>query len=506
MLLAARNTARRREFSIRLALGSSRGRLFRQLLAESLVLVASGALLGWLFALGATRALARWSDIEASLSPDARVLLFTLAISLVAGLVFGLAPLVRMAKVSVGDVLKTSAATAFRDTSKVRMGRVTAALQVSLCLVLLAGTVLLVRTLRNLESVNLGFRSTGLLVFGVNPRVQAHSDESTLAFYRSLLNKLRSLPEVEAATLMQNRIGSGWSNNTGAVLDGKNPHPGQNSPMRWNGVGPDYFRTLGIPILYGREFDEGDGAKSAKVAVVNSTFGKKYLNGRQAIGHTVSFSSKTPFTIVGIVPDSKYTQVREEPIPMAYFPYTQLEGLGAMHVELRTHGNPKLLIPRVQRILLSFAPDLAPLQPMTQTEQFDASISGDRLIARLAMFFGLLAVTLVASGLYGTVAYNVSRRTSELGIRMALGAERRQVLWMVLREGLQLCILGILVGLPITFAATRLLSSLLYGLKPYDPLSICAATAGIVAVTAIACVIPAQRAASINPALALRNE
>jgi predicted permease len=314
------------------------------------------------------------------------------------------------------------------------------------------------------------------------------------------------LPEVEAATLMQNRIGSGWSNNGGAFLDGKSPHPGQSSPLRWNGVGPDYFRTLGIPILYGREFDDGDGAKSSKVAVVNEMFVKKYLNGRQAIGHTVSFSPKVPFTIVGIVPDSKYTQVREEPIPMGYFPYTQLEGLGAMHAELRTHSNPKLLIPRVQRLLLTFAPDLAPLQPMTQTEQFDVSISSDRLIARLAVFFGLLAVTLVASGLYGTVAYNVSRRTSELGIRMALGAERRQVLWLVLREGLQLCLVGVLVGLPLTFAATRLLGSLLYGLKPYDPLSIGAAAAAIGAVTAIACVIPAQRAASINPAVALRDE
>ena len=505
MLMAARNTARRREFTIRVALGGSRGQLFQQLLTESVVLVGAGALLGWLLALGATRALARWSDIEASLAPDGRVLLFTLAISMLAALVFGLTPLWRLAKISVAEVLKTSGATAFRDKATVRMGRVTAALQVALCLVLLAGTMLLVRTLRNLESVNLGFRSGGLLVFGVNPQGKAHSDASAIAFYENLLAKLRAMPEVEGATLMQNRLGSGWSNNAGAVVDGKDPHPGQNSPMRWNAVGADYFRTLGIPLLYGREFDELDGAKTAKVAVVNSTFVKKCLGAGQALGHTVSLSPKT-FTIVGIVPDSKYTEVREEPVPMAYFPYTQIEGLGAMHVEVRTHGNPKLLIPRVQRLLLSFAPDLTPLQPMTQIDQFNASIAGDRLIARLAMCFGLLAVALVASGLYGTVAYNVSRRTSEMGIRMALGAERGQVSWMVLREGLQLSLIGILLGLPLTLAATRLLGSLLYGLTPYDPLSIGVATAGIVTVTAAACVLPARRAATIDPALALRNE
>ncbi len=507
MLLAARNTARRREFSIRLALGGSSGHLFRQLLAEGLVLVAAGALLGWLFAVEATRALAQWSDIQASLSPDGNVLLFTLAISLVAALVFGLTPLWRVAKISVAEVLKTSGATAFRDKATVQLGRVTATLQVALCLVLLAGTMLLVRTLRNLETVDLGFRSGGLLVFGVNPRVDAHSDEKTIAFYRSLLEKLRSLPAVETVTVMQNRIGSGWSNNTSAILDGKHPHPGQDSPMRWNGIGADYFRTLGIPLLSGREFDNGDGPKSAKVAVVNSTFVKNYLGGQPALGHSISFSSKTgPFTIVGIVPDSKYTQVREEPAPMAYFPYTQLEGLGAMHVEMRTHGDPKLLIPGVQRVMVGFAPDLTPLQPMAQIDQFRASIAGDRLIARLAMCFGLLAVALVATGLYGTVAYNVNRRTSELGIRMALGAERPQVLWMVLKEGMYLSLIGIVVGLPLTFAAARSLGSLLYGLKPYDPLSIAAAAVGITAVTALACLVPAQRAAGINPALALRNE
>ncbi len=506
MLLAARNAARQREFGIRLALGGSRGRLFRQLFAESFVLVASGALLGWLFASVATEALARWSEIGASLTPDRRVLLFTLAVSLVAGFVFGLAPLIGLARISVGETLKTSASTAFRSVSRVRTGNLTAVLQVALCLVLLISTALLVRTLRNLENVNLGMNTHGLFVFGINPHLQAHSDEAAITFYRTLTDRLRALPGVESVTLMQNRIGSGWSNNTGAVLDGRDPRPGQNSPMRWNAVGPDYFSTLGVPILFGRQISDADGPKSAKVAVVNSTFVKKYLNGRPALGHTVSFSEKIPFTIVGVAADSKYRGVSEDPIPMAYFPYVQLEGIGGMHVELRTRGNPEAIVPRVQKLVSNFGPDLALLQPMTQQAQFDETILFERLTARLSIFFGLLAVVLVATGLYGTIAYGVSRRTSELGIRMALGAERSRVLWMVLREGLQICAIGILIGLPLAFASTRLLTSLLYGLTPNDPLSFCTAALGIIAVTALACLIPATRAASISPTVALRNE
>ena len=506
LLLAARNTARRREFSIRLALGGSRGRLFRQLLAESFVLIAGGTALGWLFALVATRALGIWSDIQASLAPDKTVLLFTIAISVVAGLVFGLAPLRGVASVAVGESLKSSASTGYQDTAKRRLGKVTAALQVALCLVLLVGTALMVRTLRNLESVNLGMRTSGLLVFGVTPHIQPNSDEATRAFYRRLLEELRALPQVESATLAGNRPGSDWSNNAGAVVDGKSPTPGTFAPMRWNDVGPKFFTTLGVPILYGRDIEEADRAKSAKVAVVNNTFVQKYLGGRPALGHSVSLSPTIPFTIVGVVADSKYTNVREKRSPMAYFPVQQLESIGAMHVELRTHGDPKLLLPAVQKTLVALAPDLAPLQAMTQQEQFDASISDDRLIARLAMCFGLLAVVLVATGLYGTITYSVSRRTPELGIRMALGAETGQVLRMILKEGLAICAVGVLIGLPTAFAGARLLDSLLYGLSPEDPLSMLAAAAGIIAVTAVACLIPAFRAASISPMVALRNE
>jgi predicted permease len=506
MLLAARNAARQREFGIRLALGGSRGTLFRQMFVESFVLATAGAIFGWLFAVAATRALARWSEMDASLAPDKRVLLFTLAISVVAGFIFGLAPFAGLARVSVSETLKTSASTAFRTVSRVRSGNLTAVLQVALCLVLLISTVLLVRTLRNLQNINLGIRTPGLFVFGINPRIQANTDAQTVTFYRAMTDRFRALPGVESVTLMQNRIGSWWSNNTGAILDGKDPHPGQFSPMRWNAVGPDYFRTLGVPLRSGREISDADGPKSAKVAMVNETFVKRFLAGRSALGHTVSFSPKIPFMIIGVAADSKYRSINEEPIPMAYFPYTQVGGLGAMHFELRTRGNPQAIIPQVQKIVSDFGPDLALLQPMTQQAQFDETIVFERLTARLAIFFGVLAVILVATGLYGTIAYSVSRRTSELGIRMALGAERGRVLWMVLRQGLALSIVGIAIGLPLAFASTRLLASQLYGLTASDPVSFSAAALGIVLVTVMACLVPARRAASVDPTLALRNE
>lgn len=312
---------------------------------------------------------------------------------------------------------------------------------------------------------------------------------------------------------MENRLGSGWSNNTTTILDGNNPKgqssaPMSSAPMRWNAVGPHYFGALGVPLVQGRDFTDADSPNAAKVAVVNRTFVKKYLLDRDPIGHQVSFTKAFSFTIVGVAANSKYTGVREENQPMAYFPYTQIPGvaMGGMQVELRTAGNPLSLLPSVRKSVAEFAPDLSLLQPMTQRAQFDSTIAEDRLVARLSMFFGVLAVVLVATGLYGTLAYSVNRRTSEIGIRMALGAQRPGVLWMILRESLTICAIGLLLGLPLIFASAHLLSSLLYGLAPYDLLTIGLASLGIIGINLLASLIPARRAASIDPIVALRYE
>ena len=508
MLLAARNAARQREFSIRLAIGGSQARLFRQLFAESLVLVTLGALLGWFFAVLATRMLAVWGGLEFSLAPDGQVLLFTVCIALAAALLFGLAPLFTTVRVPIGLALKNSSATAFQDKAKARTGRIIVTLQVSLCLVLTVGAGLLVRTLRNLENENLGLKTSGLLVFGLNPQLKTHSDPEAIRFYSGLLERLRQLSGVESVTVMDNRIGSGWSNNTGAIVDGRDPwteSTGDSNLMRWNSVGPDYFGTLGVPIRLGRDFTDADSYSAPKVAIVNETFVRHFFKGREPLGHQVSYD-KVGYTIVGVAANSKYTGVRERDIPMAYFPYTQINDIGALHVEIRTAGEPAALWPEVRKTVASFAPDLALLQPMTQRAQFEDSISQDRLVARLAIFFGGLAVLLVATGLYGTLAYSINRRTSELGIRMAIGAPRGNVLWMILRESLLIVTIGIVIGLPFTYISTRALASLLYGLAPNDPMTIAFGVFGIFLVSLGASLWPALRAASVDPAVALRYE
>ena len=509
MLLAARNAARQREFGIRMAVGGGQADLFRQLLTESLLLVAGGAALGWLFAIGATRALSAWSELNLSLAPDRAVLLFVLAVSLLIALIFGLAPLRSAVRTPIGFSLKTASPAASVDGHRMLGRRLVIAAQVSLCFMLLIGAGLLVRTLQNLEHVQFGMRTSGLLVFGISPQQRTRSDAEAIRFHEALLERLRVLPGVESATLMQNRIGSGWSNNTNAFVDGKNPQGDKFSHMRWNAVGSDYFRTLGTPVVSGRDFNASDSAPSPKVAIVNQTFVKRYITSENALGHQVGWANPKdapPYTIIGVVTDSKYTGVREPDTPTAYFPYQQVPEIGGMHYELRTAGEPARLLPVVQRAIREFSPDVPLEKPMTQQQQFETSFSQDRLIARLSMFFGLLAVVLVATGVYGALAYAVSRRTSEIGLRMALGARREQVLWMIMRETLIVCLAGVALGLPLAIACSRLLQSMLFGVTPGDPLTFAGVLAGITIVALFASFLPALRAASVNPIAALRYE
>jgi predicted permease len=509
MLLVARNSARQREFSLRCALGAGHMRLFRQLLTESLLLVAAGGAAGWLLALWAGEALARWAGFDVNLAPDRTVLFFTLAISFAAALVFGLAPLRSVARVPLWLALRTSGASASQDRAGFRAGQAVVAMQMAMCLALLVGAGLAVRTLLNLENANLGLRAQGLLVFGITPPQSLHSDTEVIHFYQGLMDRLRIFPGVESATFVQVRPGTGGSNNTIAFVDGVQPHEKvMDSLVRWNAVGPDFFNVVGTPILLGRDFTDADSARSMKVAVVNQTFVDRYLAGRQPMGHRLSIDGPNgaQYTIIGVAQNSRYTMVREPDRPMAYFPYTQIPDIATMQIELRTQGNPAALLPSVQRVVHDFGPDLAPLQPMTQQAQFEASFSHEHLFARLALFFGLLAALLVATGLYGTLAYRVSRRTAEIGVRMALGARPQQVLWMVMRESLWVSVAGVVLGLPLAIAGARFLRSLLFGLAPEDPLAFSAAVFGTCVVALAASLIPAHRATRVNPIVALRYE
>jgi predicted permease len=515
MLLVARNSTRAREFSLRIALGAGRGRLLRQMLTESFLLVAGGAALGWMFAISGSQALAAWSGMEIPFVLDSRVLLFTLAISISCAIIFGLAPLRRAVSVPVGVTLKTSSATAYRDQRSSWSGTVVVASQMALCLILLVGSGLLVRSLRNYQTLPLGLRVDGLLVFGTDP-FSVHTDQEKEHFYQDLLARLREAPGVESATLVSHRPGSGWGWNSVWAVDGVEPQGSfPEIGMSANHVGPDFCHTLGIPILRGRDVTDADTRSAPKVVLVNETFSKRFFPKGDALGHSVTTISSTSvgkhklensFTIVGVVGDSKYKRVDEKPKATLYFPFAQNTSIPNMQVELHTYGNPEALIPSVDAVLHALDPNLPIQKPMTQRAQFDESYSQARLFARLSIFFGVIAALLVATGLYGTLAYRVDRRTSEIGVRMALGAQRSQVLWMVLRESLLISAVGIFVGAPLAFAGSRVMRSMLFGLRPTDPLSFAAALLCVTFVAIVAGLLPARRAATMDPIAALRNE
>jgi predicted permease len=507
MLLIARNANRQREFSVRLSLGAGRTQLFRQLLTESALLVALGGGLAWLIACAGTRALAAWAQIDSSLSPDATALSVTLAILVLAALLFGLAPLRTSLAGGTGLVLKSASAVTNQSVGGSRSARIVIALQMAFCLSLLVGAGLLVRTLRNLENTPLGFHPGGLVVFGIRPQ-QTHTADEGIAFYQLLLSRLRALPGVESVSLAENRPGSGWSNNNGAPqIDGHKPpnSDGEQGMVRENAIGSDYFHTLGVPILAGRDFTDADTARAPKAAIVNSTFAKRFLPGQSAVGHSLLFWGVNA-QIVGVVKDHKYTGVTENTRPMLWLPFTQSGGPGEMHVEMRVAGDPLAILPAAQNAVRQIDPDLPLLKPMLQQVQFDQSISQQILFARLAECFGLLAILLVATGIYGTLAYRVSRRTAEIGVRMALGAQRTQVVWMILRGTLWLTLVGILFGAPLAILISRTLASSLYQVKPFDATSYIAAILCLIVVSLAASAVPAQRAARLDPARALRSE
>jgi predicted permease len=502
MLIMARNAARQRDFSLRLALGAGRSALLRQLLVESGMLVVVGSVGGWLFGLSATRALALWAHLKLNLAPDWKVLLFTSTVSILAALVFALAPMHTVTNAPVTSALRSTAATSYQNK---RGGSAVLTAQIALCFTLLTAAGLLLRTLLNYEHANLGMQTRELLVFGITPQKQT-TDEARLRFYRTLLERMRSLPGVKAVTFVGNRLGSGWSSNDEPRVDGITYSFSQ-VPLRSNVVGPDYLRTLGIPLLEGRDIRDSDTATSEHVVVVNETFVKKLLPNTNPIGHQLGDPEKDHYTIVGVATDSKYRSVDEAPRAMAYYPYTQNEDArSTLQVELRTVGNPIALLPTVERALHQMDANLPLEQPMTQAAVFEDSYAQQRLFSRLAMFFALLAAFLVGIGLYGTMAYRVNRKKVEIGVRMAMGAQRSQVLYLVLRETFQIAVLGTAAGIPIALIVGHFMGSMLYELQPYDRLSLVAALLGIAGVSLMAGLIPAHRAASINPVQALRSE
>jgi predicted permease len=513
-LLVARGRARQAEIRVRLALGASRWRLVRQLLTESVMLASAGAAAGFALAWWGSRALLRLLPVDnggawelLDVRPDGTVLLASLAAALLTGLVFGLVPALRTTASALPGLA--------RGAGAMLPGRLMVCAQVAVSAVLLVGAGLFVRTLANLRGSELGFRTRGVLVFRLDPERQGYAPERSLALYRQSLERLGALAGVHSAALSDLALLGGWNNMSDCYTDaGRQPVGGDGRTARWNGVSPGFLATMGIGLKLGRDLEWRDLDGGRRVAVVNEAFARHFFPGENPLGRRFSsggrgWDPEHSWEIVGVSAYAKYSQVWDRPPAAAYLLYAaqppRFAG-GAKFFEIRTQGDPRSLLPAVRRVFGELAPGVPLLRISTQEEVVEQALSSERMFAGLSSLFGLLALLLVAIGVYGTLAYMVVRRTGEIGIRMALGAGRGRVVWMVLRNALALAAAGLAAGVPAALALARYLESQLYEVKPQDTFNAVAAALLLLAVTAAAALLPAARAARIAPATALRSD
>jgi len=538
--LLARAATRRHEILTRLALGSSRLRIARQGLIETFLLSIVGGVMGLAIAFAATRALIAFVSqgdayIAMSPAPNVSVLLFTLGVSFVTGILFGLAPSLHAARVGSHGALSAGARTAQSDGGKMSRfwpkALVTAQVMLSLVLLVVAG--LFLRTLRNLQDQDYGFERTHLLLAEFNAQLAGYAPHQVAALHQTLLERMSAIPGVRSAALSATPpISSGtWSSNIS--LAGYTPAPKENMVSTLNRVSGQYFETAGISIVSGRGITPGDTANSLKVAVVNQTIAKKYFPKGDAIGRLVTIgidSVKGPWQIVGIARDTKSGSPRgTDPVRMTYIPLAQIDtflpvdAVGASGAEkaparkenedcyartilIRTTGDPAKTVASLRAAVAEVDPNLPLLQVTTIHDQVSNLISHDELISTLTGLFSVLALLLAAIGLYGVMSYNVARRTNEIGIRLALGAQGSNVLGMILRESALLLAVGVGLGLPLALMATRGIKQQLFAMSAVDPLTFAAALSVVCGMTMIAAWLPARRASRVDPVAALRSE
>jgi predicted permease len=513
-LLLARATARERELAVRRAIGAGRARIVRQLLVETLLLSSVGAAAGLALAFLADRVLLHIylpadaaSEFVISPIPDARVLAFVVGAMLLTSLFFGLMPAIRGSRTEMTMALKDRSGSLSADGILLR--RTLVGTQVALSLLLLVGAGLFVRTLRNLETLGPGFPADHLLTFRIDPSLNGYSDEQTKSFYQRLEVNLQTMPGVTSAgfSAMPLLKGYAWQNAiVGKDFEGA---PIEQQPVL-SEIGPNYFATIGIPLISGREFTTRDEATD-KYAVINEKFAKEYFPGRDPIGQLFGLvddmQTIIPDTqVIGVISDKKYRDLRETPPPQAYFHYITGTHFRFMNIYLRTQGDPRLLEDAVRERMRQFDPHVPVVDLVTMDELIGQSLRTERLVASLSAVFGALATTLSVIGLYGVLAYVVMRRKSEIGIRMALGALKPDVIWLVMREVLILVAAGLLVGIPLTFALSSLVRSQLFGLDPHDPLTLTSAIVGLTFVACLAGLLPALKASRIDPLQSLRDE
>jgi predicted permease len=512
-LLLARATTREREIAVRMSLGAIRGRLVRQLLTESLVLALVGATLGILLAGWAGNLLVAMvphgdEPLLVNVAPDARVLAFTLLVSLATALLCGLVPALRATRIALGPSLK-EARGSVASTSRTPLAKALIVSQVALSLVLLIGAGLFLRTLANLSNVDTGFDKESVLLFAIDPPAVGYKEDARLVgLYQQIEQRVSGLPGVRADSISWFTFDQAeWTEPVS--LTGRTPTREDDLNATFNIVGPGYLDTMGIPLLLGRALGPQDTGASRAVAAINETFARRYFPGGSPIGKHFGIGGdpkhSNDFEVVGVVKDAMHHDLSERPFPAAYFPYTQsVQYLNDF--EVRFTGKPEVVIAEVRQAIAQIDHSLPVAYTGTLVDQVNRSVAGQSLIAQLSTFFGLLAALLACIGIYGLAAYSVTRRTNEIGIRMALGAEAAGVLWMVMRESLTLAALGVAMGIPVSLAAARLIESELYGLKATDPATLALAALVMIAVAALAAYIPARRASKVDPMVALRYE
>ncbi len=545
-LLLARAVARRKEIAIRLALGVGRLRLARQLLIESVLLSGLGALLGLIFAFWGTRLLLPLLSqgeipVRLNLSPDARLLGFTISVAALTGVLFGLAPAFLATRVDMNSALKNEASGLSGRGAHLTLGKMFVVAQVALSLLLLIGAGLFVRSLQKLRRIDAGFAGENVLVMKLEPVGSDQKTPQLAALYDELLRRVEALPGVKLASLvgyspMSRRewLVMGQTPETGnpMKIQGHTPRPGEEMFIPWMQVYPNSFATLGIPLLAGRDFSPQDSrqwrpanvcppsARAPEVGIINESMARRFFGAENPVGRRFGFfnsvsrcagapepDSASQIEIIGVVKDVKYASLRNEARAMFYLPYHQAAtGRGQMTLVVRTAGDPTSIAAAARREAQALDPAMPMFEVETLATQVAASLQRERLLATLSSGFGLLALLLSCLGLYGILSYAVARRTSEIGVRMALGADRRDVLWLVLRDALRLVLVGAALGVPAALAASRLVANQLFGISAADPGAIVVATLALLAVAAVAGYLPARRATCVDPLVALRCE
>jgi len=515
-LLLARCNSRQSEIALRLALGAGRARVLRQLLTESALLAAGGGGFAAVVAFWGSNAVANimsrsTSAIHLDVHPDMRILAFTALVSLVAVIVFGLIPAWRASRLDLSQAVKEGNRAATAALGRSRIGEGLVIPQIALSLVLTVGAGLLVRTLENLKSSYPGFREQNVLLFSIRPGMIGYTDAQVAEVYERLLEQIKPTPTVSAVTFSAFSPLAGWSGFTDARVEGYTPRQGEYPAISVNFVGPRYFRTMGTAVLLGRDIAEEDRAGDPKVAVINEAMAQHFFGDSNPIGRRFSIpgwkADTSPMEIVGVVENAKFINLRDQVPPAAYIPFFQSpDSFLAANFEVRSSTNPTALAVSIREMIQQADSRLPLFGVKTLSEQIDETLVQERIVALLSSLFGMVALFLACVGLYGVMSILVVQRTHEIGIRMALGAERFRVLRLVLGRGMAIALIGVVAGMAGAVGVTRFMATLLFGVKPTDVQTMLFASLAFIGVATFACYIPARRAMSVDPMVALRHE